>query len=661
MFFKLKNNSTQHLLILEQMNIEITLPDESIRKYNNPVTGEAIAFDIGPKLGKDAIAIEINKQLFDTSYEITENASINILTSKDIVSLSILRHSTAHLLAQAVLNLYPDTQYGVGPDIEDGFYYDFLFDQTISDDDLPKIEKEMTRLTGEKQPFSKSFMDKSKALNLFKNQEFKQELINTADSTEGVDDNHVSVYSNKDFIDLCRGPHLPNTGYIKHFKLTRIGGAYWRGDENNPQLQRIYGTSWFTKDDLQQYLSRRVEAEKRDHRKIGKELELFTSADELGPGQFLWKPNGALLRNTIETYSKKAHIQNGYDFVNTPHIGRSILWETSGHLEHYEEGMYPPLQSKDNDDTYYLKPMNCPFHILIYKSELRSYKELPVRLFELGSVYRFEKTGVLHGLLRARGFTQDDAHIFCTFDQIDQEINNLLRFSIALLKSFGFEDIEADLSTKPKKAIGEDKDWKIATESLENALNEEGINFITAEGEGAFYGPKIDLHVKDAIGRRWQLSTIQIDFAQPNNFGLEYVTSKNSKDRPVMVHRALLGSIERFTGILIEHYSGEFPGWLAPTQLKILTIGDVHDYVQSIVEKLPNVRLEIDNRNVRLGEKIHDAKKRKIPLSLIIGEKDLAANTGSLNILNSESINNETIAQLVKEINKQVKEPRFEF
>ena len=661
MFFKLKNNSTQHLLILEQMNIEITLPDESIRKYNNPVTGEAIAFDIGPKLGKDAIAIEINKQLFDTSYEITENASINILTSKDIVSLSILRHSTAHLLAQAVLNLYPDTQYGVGPDIEDGFYYDFLFEQTISDDDLPKIEKEMTRLTGEKQPFSKSFMDKSKALNLFKNQDFKKELINTADSTEGVDDNHVSVYSNKDFIDLCRGPHVPNTGYIKHFKLTRIGGAYWRGDENNPQLQRIYGTSWFTKDDLQQYLSRRVEAEKRDHRKIGKELELFTSADELGPGQFLWKPNGALLRNTIETYSKKAHIQNGYDFVNTPHIGRSILWETSGHLEHYEEGMYPPLQSKDNDDTYYLKPMNCPFHILIYKSELRSYKELPVRLFELGSVYRFEKTGVLHGLLRARGFTQDDAHIFCTFDQIDQEINNLLRFSIALLKSFGFEDIEADLSTKPKKAIGEDKDWKIATESLENALNEEGINFITAEGEGAFYGPKIDLHVKDAIGRRWQLSTIQIDFAQPNNFALEYVTSKNSKDRPVMVHRALLGSIERFTGILIEHYSGEFPGWLAPTQLKILTIGDVHDYVQSIVEKLPNVRLEIDNRNVRLGEKIHDAKKRKIPLSLIIGEKDLAANTGSLNILNSESINNETIAQLVKEINKQVKEPRFEF
>ena len=643
------------------MNIEITLPDKSIRKYNKPITGEAIALDIGPKLGKDAIGIEINKQLFDTSYEITENVSINILTSQDRVSLSILRHSTAHLLAQAVLNLFPGTQYGVGPDIEDGFYYDFLFEQTISDEDLPKIEKEMKRLAAEKQSFTKSFIDKSQALNIFKNQKFKMELINTADATEGVDAEQVSVYSNNDFLDLCRGPHVPHTGFIKHFKLTRLGGAYWRGDEDNPQLQRIYGTSWFTDDDLQQYLTRRIEAEKRDHRKIGKELELFTTADELGPGQFLWKPNGALLRNTIENYSKKAHIQNGYEFVNTPHIGRSILWETSGHLEHYEEGMYPPLQSKDNDDKYYLKPMNCPFHILIYKSELRSYKELPVRLFELGSVYRFEKTGVLHGLLRARGFTQDDAHIFCTFEQINQEINNLLRFSISLLKSFGFDDIEADLSTKPKKAIGEDKDWDIATESLENALNEEGINFITAEGEGAFYGPKIDLHVKDAIGRRWQLSTIQIDFAQPNNFKLEYVTNKNNKDRPVMVHRALLGSIERFTGILIEHYSGEFPGWLAPTQLKILTIGDVEDYVQTIVEKLPNVRLEVDNRNIRLGEKIHDAKKRKIPLSLIVGEKDLSENTGSLNILNSESINNKKISHLLKEINKQVKEPRFEF
>jgi len=643
------------------MNIEITLPDESVRTYESAITGEEIAFDIGPKLGKDAVAIEINRKLYDTSYVITENASIKILTKKDIQSLSILRHSSAHLLAQAVLNLYPGTLYGVGPDIEDGFYYDFLFKENISDADLPKIEKEMLKLSKANQLFVKSIQKKPDAMDLFKNQQFKMELIDSADESEGVEDSEVSLYSNNEFIDLCRGPHVPNTGFIKHFKLTRLGGAYWRGDENNSQLQRIYGTSWFNKEDLEQYLTRRVEAEKRDHRKLGKQLELFTTADELGPGQFLWKPNGALLRNTIENYSKKAHINNGYDFVNTPHIGRSVLWETSGHLEHYEEGMYPPLQSKDNDDKYYLKPMNCPFHILIYKSELRSYKELPIRLFELGSVYRFEKTGVLHGLLRARGFTQDDAHIFCTFDQINTEVNNLLRFSIALLKSFGFKNIEADLSTKPNKAIGNDEDWNIATRSLEVALEDEGIDFVTAEGEGAFYGPKIDLHVKDAIGRRWQLSTIQIDFAQPDNFDLEYVSTKNSKDRPVMIHRALLGSIERFTGILIEHYAGEFPSWLAPTQLKILTIGDVSDYVKNITAKLSGVRFEIDDRNIRLGEKIHDAKKQNIPLTLIIGEKDLSNNTGSLNILNSESKNNLDIDSLVDFIIDDVTEPEFEF
>ena len=643
------------------MNIEITLPDKSIRTYDQPITGSDIANDIGPKLGKDAIGIEINKELFDTSYQIKENVSIKILTKNDIQSLSVLRHSTAHLLAQAVLNLYPGTLYGVGPDIEDGFYYDFLFKDNISEIDLPKIEVEMLRLVKEKQPFVKSISSKSEAMAIFDKQKFKKELIESADSNEGVDESNVSLYSNNKFIDLCKGPHVPNTSYIKHFKLTRIGGAYWRGDESNPQLQRIYGTSWFSKEDLQKYLTRRVEAEKRDHRKIGKELELFTSADELGPGQFLWKPNGALLRNTIENYSKIAHINNGYSFVNTPHIGRSTLWETSGHLEHYEDAMFPPLKSKDSDDKYYLKPMNCPFHILIYKSELRSYKELPVRLFELGSVYRFEKTGVLHGLMRARGFTQDDAHIFCTFEQINKEVNNLLKFSIALLKSFGFTEIEADLSTKPKKAIGDPEDWELATSSLEEALNDQDIDFITAEGEGAFYGPKIDLHIKDAIGRRWQLSTIQIDFAQPNNFELEYVSSENTKDRPVMIHRALLGSIERFTGILIEHYAGEFPVWLSPTQLKILTIGNVSEYVDDIVTLLPNVRLDVDSRNIRLGEKIHDAKKRKIPLTLIVGEKDLINNTGSLNIHNAESENNKNIKELVNIINREVTEPKFDF
>ncbi len=643
------------------MSIEIKLPDGTVKKYTEPVSGYEIASDIGSNLARDAVCVEVNKEIFDTSYLISQSSDIRILTKKDISSLKILRHSSAHLLAQAVLNLYPGTMYGVGPDIEDGFYYDFLFEKTISEDDLIEIEKEMHKLSKENQPFVKSYMSKKDASKLFQDQKFKKELIEAADSNEGVQGENVSVYSNNSFIDLCRGPHVPHTGFIKYFKLTRLGGAYWRGDESNPQLQRIYGTSWYSDKDLQQYLERRIEAEKRDHRKLGKELELFTTADELGPGQFLWKPNGALLRNIIENYSKSAHLNNGYKFVNTPHIGRSVLWETSGHLEHYEEGMYPPLNSKDNDDKYYLKPMNCPFHILIYKSDLRSYRELPLRLFELGSVYRFEKSGVLHGLLRARGFTQDDAHIFCTFDQINKEVNNLLRFSIALLNSFGFTQIEADLSTKPSKAIGESKDWEIATSSLENALEEQGIDFITAEGEGAFYGPKIDLHVKDAIGRRWQLSTIQIDFAQPTNFDLEYVSTENTKDKPVMIHRALLGSIERFTGILIEHYEGNFPYWLAPIQLKILTIGSVDEYVQKIASKLTNIRIEIDDRNIRLGEKIHDANKMRIPQVLIIGEKDLANNTGSLNRVDSDDINDDDIDSLISIIKESSKEPKFSF
>jgi len=643
------------------MSIEIKLPDGTVKKYTEPVSGYEIASDIGSNLARDAVCVEVNKEIFDTSYLISQSSDIRILTKKDLSSLKILRHSSAHLLAQAVLNLYPGTMYGVGPDIEDGFYYDFLFEKTISEDDLKEIEKEMHKLSKENQLFVKSYMSKKDASKLFQDQKFKKELIKAADSNEGVQGENVSVYSNNSFIDLCRGPHVPHTGFIKHFKLTRLGGAYWRGDESNPQLQRIYGTSWYSDKDLQQYLERRIEAEKRDHRKLGKELELFTTADELGPGQFLWKPNGALLRNIIENYSKSAHLNNGYKFVNTPHIGRSVLWETSGHLEHYEEGMYPPLNSKDNDDKYYLKPMNCPFHILIYKSDLRSYRELPLRLFELGSVYRFEKSGVLHGLLRARGFTQDDAHIFCTFDQINKEVNNLLRFSIALLNSFGFTQIEADLSTKPSKAIGESKDWEIATSSLENALEEQGIDFITAEGEGAFYGPKIDLHVKDAIGRRWQLSTIQIDFAQPTNFDLEYVSTENTKDKPVMIHRALLGSIERFTGILIEHYEGNFPDWLAPIQLKILTIGSVDEYVQKIASKLTNIRIEIDDRNIRLGEKIHDANKMRIPQVLIIGEKDLANNTGSLNRVDSDDINDDDIDSLISIIKESSKEPKFSF
>ena len=455
------------------------------------------------------------------------------------------------------------------------------------------------------------------------------------------------------------GPHLPNTNILKHFKLTKISGAYWRGDESNVQLQRIYGTSWFTKDDLDTYLSQQEEAEKRDHRKLGNELDLFTSSDELGSGNFLWKPKGAILRDVIESYSKKAHINNGYSLVNTPHIGKSVLWETSGHLDHYSENMYPPINHEENNETYYLKPMNCPFHILVYKSDLHSYKELPLRYFEFGSVYRYEKTGVLHGLLRLRGFTQDDAHIFCTTDQINEEVKTLLSFSVKLLGSYGLTEIEADLSTKPKKYIGSDTDWDNATNSLKQSLTELEVPFQTAEGEGAFYGPKIDLHAKDAIGRRWQLSTIQIDFAQPENFNIEYVNSDNKKSRPVMIHRALLGSVERFTAVLLEHYAGNLPGWLSPTQVDILTIGNVENYADKILNDLDGYRISIDNRNTRLGEKIHNSEKVKTPIQIIIGETDDKNNTMAINIFGKENNKDIDYKEGIKTIRKILKEPEF--
>ena len=500
---------------------------------------------------------------------------------------------------------------------------------------------------------------KAQAHKMFSNQSFKQELINSADKSEGVSEENISIYTNDKFNDLCRGPHVQNTSLIKHFKLTKLAGAYWRGIETNPQLQRIYGTAWFTKDDLDSYLKRQEEAEKRDHRKLGNELDLFISTEETGPGQFLWKPKGAVLRQIIEDYSKKAHSENGYDYAYTPHIGRSVLWETSGHLDYYKEGMFPPLKNQENDEEYYLKPMNCPFHILIYKSDIRSYKELPLRYFELGSVYRYEKSGVLHGLLRARGFTQDDAHIFCTTDQIEDEILNLLTFSIKLLKSFGFDSIEADLSTRPDKSIGNSDDWDKATNSLISALENQNISYVTAHGEGAFYGPKIDLHVKDAIGRRWQLSTIQVDFAQPDNFDLQFVDSNNKRVKPVMIHRALLGSIERFTGILIENYAGEFPGWLSPVQVKVLTIGDVSNYVNKLTKSLKGFRYEVDDRNLRLGEKLHDASKEKVPITIIVGEKDELSNTLAINIRSQDNQQNVKYEDAIKQIKANLKTPIF--
>src|SRR5210317_127515 len=641
------------------MNVDITLPDGSVRNYESPVTGYQIAESIGPRLLKDAICVEIDNKFQDLSFEISENTNIRIVTTKDLDALHILRHSSAHILAQAVLNLFPNAQFGVGPSIENGFYYDFLFETPIKENELENIEKEMIRISKSAQSFIRSEITKKDAVKIFSNQKLKLELIESAESDEGVGEEMVSTYANDEFIDLCMGPHVPSTSVLKHFKLTKVSGAYWRGDESNVQLQRIYGTSWFSKEDLDQYLIQQEEAEKRDHRKLGNELDLFASTEELGSGNFLWKPKGAVLRDIIETYSKKAHLQNGYSLVNTPHIGKSILWETSGHLDHYRENMYPPINHDENNETYYLKPMNCPFHILVYKSDLHSYKELPLRYFEFGSVYRYEKTGVLHGLLRLRGFTQDDAHIFCTTDQINDEVKTLLNFSVQLLNSFGLFEIEADLSTKPKKYIGSNEDWEVATNSLKNSLTELDIPFATANGEGAFYGPKIDLHVKDAIGRRWQLSTIQIDFAQPQNFDIDYVNSENKKVKPAMIHRALLGSVERFTGVLIEHYAGHMPGWLSPVQIDILTVGEVSDYLYKIKEKLSEYRINIDDRNIRLGEKLHNSQKNKVPIQIIVGEKDISVSTVGVNIHNQDNLKDVVLSDAINLINTELKVPEF--
>ena len=641
------------------MTIDITLPDGTIRNYESPVTGYEIAESIGPRLLKDSICIEINNNFKDLSYEITDNNTVRIVTKKDLDALNILRHSSAHILAQAVLNLYPDAQYGVGPSIENGFYYDFLFSKPLKESDLLDIELEMKKIVKSSQNFVRSEITKKDATKLFKKQTLKIELIESAESNEGVGNDTVSLYHNDEFVDLCMGPHIPNTSLLKYFKLTKLSGAYWRGDETNIQLQRIYGTSWFSKEDLNSYLIQQEEAEKRDHRKLGNELDLFTTSEELGSGNFLWKPKGAILRDVIESYSKKAHMNNGYSLVNTPHIGKSILWETSGHLDHYSENMYPPISHEENNETYYLKPMNCPFHILVYKSDLHSYKELPLRYFEFGSVYRYEKTGVLHGLLRLRGFTQDDAHIFCTTAQINDEVKTLLSFSVNLLGCYGLTEIEADLSTKPNKYIGSDSDWENATNSLKQSLTELEVPFKTAEGEGAFYGPKIDLHAKDAIGRRWQLSTIQIDFAQPDNFNIEYVNSENKKERPVMIHRALLGSVERFTAVLLEHYAGNLPGWLSPTQIDILTIGNVEEYKDKLLKDLKDYRVSIDNRNIRLGEKIHNSEKSKTPIQIIIGEQDNEKDTIALNIYGEDNSKDIDYKEGLKIIRNTLKEPEF--
>ncbi len=555
-------------------------------------------------------------------------------------------------MAQAVLKLYPGTKLGIGPAIQDGFYYDFLLPEgkKLNEDDLKEIEIEMDLIVKDGQEFVREVIDFDKALKLFSDQPFKIEIlsalkIENEESNKDiklideVDSNEISIYSNSDkFFDLCKGPHVEDTGKVKAFKLLKVAGAYWRGNENNPQLQRIYGTAFFSLKDLKDYLFKLEEAERRDHRKLGNDLDLFHFPSEIGAGLALFHPKGARIRLQLESFSRDKHLKAGYEPVWTPHVSKQELFETSGHLGFYRENMFPMMER--DGATYYMKPMSCPFHVLIYKSNLRSYRELPLRLFELATVYRYERSGVLHGLARLRALTQDDSHIFCAKEQLEDEICSIIAFILEVLNTFGLYEFEADLSTRPEKFLGDVKDWDFVTESLEHALIKSKIPYRIAEGEGAFYAPKIDIHLKDAIGRKWQLSTVQVDFQEPQKFDIEYIGKDNQRHRPYMIHRALFGSTERFLAILLEHYAGALPTWLCPTQVAILPVAVSHEnYALTIKDKFVkhDIATEMLYADVPLGGRIRNAKLSKVPYILVVGDSDVENNTVGLNLRNSKN------------------------
>lgn len=568
------------------------------------------------------------------------------------IDLAVLRHSTAHVMAEAVLEMFPDAQIAIGPAIENGFYYDFDLPRPLTDADLETITKNMRKIINEGHDFVRKEVTREEAREIFKNQKYKLELLDAIPEGETV-----TIYNQGNFTDLCRGPHVANTKELcaDGFKLLSIAGAYWRGSEKNKMLTRIYATAWASKADLKAYLDHLADVEKRDHRKLGKELDLFSLHEEAGPGLVYWHPRGARIRQVIEQFWREEHYKNGYEMVYTPHVGKSWLWETSGHLGFYKDSMYPPMEM-DNTD-YYVKPMNCPFHIMIYQNSKRSYRELPCRWAELGTVYRYEKAGSLHGLMRVRGFTQDDAHLFVTPDQMDEEIMEVLRFSLHMLHAFGFNDIHAYISTKPEKSVGEVEKWNAATEALKKAVEKEGLKYDIDEGGGAFYGPKIDLKIKDAIGREWQLSTVQFDFNLPERFNMTFVDKDGVEKRPYMIHRALLGSIERFFGVLIENYAGAFPPWLSPDQIAIIPVGDMaYDYAKKVENILKNegFRVQTDLSDDRMNAKIRKAQKLKTPYMLIIGEKEMEGNLVSVRYRNGKQSNFVKIEDFVNEVHKTV-------
>ena len=644
--------------------ITIRLPDGSTRALASGTTAAGLAEEIGSRLAKAAVIAVINGEERDLTTALAEADEVAIVTAESPRGLFTIRHSTAHVLAQAVLDLFPGATFGIGPPVEDGFYYDFELPDggTFLEEDLSRIDARMREIMAEAQPFLRDELPAAVAREVFAGHRFKLEIIDDA-STDPMSatsaSQSVRTYENppakpKDappfagypgFIDLCRGPHVPTTStHLGHFKLMRVAGAYWRGQEGNPQLQRIFGTAWPSKQALADHLHRLEEAAKRDHRKLGVELDLFSFPDELGSGLAVFHPKGGLVRRLMEDYSRQRHEEAGYDFVYSPHITKAGLFETSGHLDWYAEGMFPPMHFDDEGgeagQDYYLKPMNCPFHILIYRSRMRSYRELPLRTFEFGSVYRYEKSGVIHGLTRVRGMTQDDAHIFCSKEQMADELVSLLDFVLGLLADYGLNDFYLELSTKPtEKSVGSDEEWEEATEALRRAAATNDLELVLDEGGGAFYGPKISVQARDAIGRTWQMSTIQLDFQLPQRFEIDYVGADNERHRPIMIHRALFGSIERFFAVLVEHYAGAFPAWLAPEQVRVLPVrSDHHAYAARVADRLRSdgFRSSLAEADEPLGARIRKAKLDKLPYILVVGDSDVEAGTVGVNARGSD-------------------------
>jgi threonyl-tRNA synthetase len=622
-----------------------------------------------PDSDGEIIAAKVNAIPRDLAHRLADGDKVEPIGIKSADGLAIMRHSTAHVLAQAVQDLHPEARLGIGPPVENGFYYDFDVSDTFTPGDLKALEQKMRQIIKQGQRFSRRVVSDDEARAELAAEPYKLELIGlkgarmsagpvSDEESVEVGGSELTIYDNLDpgsgqtcWKDLCRGPHVPTTRHIPAFKLMRTSGAYWRGSEQNPQLQRIYGTAWPSREAQDDYLAMLVEAERRDHRKLGAELDLFSFPTEIGSGLPVFHPKGGTIRRVLEDYARRRHEEAGYEFVNTPHITKSTLFETSGHLDWYADGMYPPMEMEGA--KYYPKPMNCPMHILIYASRGRSYRELPLRLFEFGTVYRFEKSGVVHGLTRARGFTQDDAHIFCRPDQLADELASLLDFVVGLLRDYGLTEFEAELSTRPEKFVGEIEEWDRAEAALKHALDTSGLQYVIAEGEGAFYAPKIDVHVRDAIGRRWQLSTLQVDFQMPGRFGIEYTAADGTRQRPQMIHRALFGSIERFFGILVEHYAGAFPPWLAPVQVIGIPIADHHGpYLDDVAARLRarGVRVQVDSGTDRMQKKIRTAQQQKVPYMLLAGDDDVAAGAVSFRYRSGQQRNGVPIDEAIEEI-----------